>query len=132
MVPDRIFVRTAGIIVLLSLTLCLFMPPVTAGENVATLITPAPDLNITNYSIGTDGRSGDFIPGPTPITILRVELNQSTLPGPRDMGYGPSVIDLTVSPQILAVIFIIILIGLAVWMIWRRRTKREPDEPNVK
>ena len=31
-------------------------------------ITPAPDLNITNYSIGTDGRSGDFIPGPTPIT----------------------------------------------------------------
>ena len=62
---------------------------VAGQDNVSMHITPGPDLNITNHSISTIRKTGDFAPGPTPITIFHVKLNQNTLPGPRDMGCGP-------------------------------------------
>lgn len=133
MIPCSRTTYTAGsVFLLLLLSTSLLVLPAAARENVSMLITPVPGLNITNYSMGTDGKTGDFVPGPTPITILHVELNQSTLPGPRDMGYGPSIIDLTIAPQFLAVIFIIVLIGLLAWVLWRRKSEKKPDEPDIK
>lgn len=114
---------TGSIVLLLLLTLSFLILPVSSRENVS-VFTPAPDLNITNITAGPDGHSGDFVAGPTPVSILHIELNQSTLPGPRDMGYGPSVIDLSIAPQILAVIFTIILIGLGIWIVLKRRSEK--------
>lgn len=120
----------AGSVLLFILITCSFLATSAAGgNNVSMQITPGPNLNITNHSISTDGQTGDFVAGPTPVTILRVELNQSTLPGPRDMGYGPSVIDLSIAPQILAVIFIIVLIGLVIWFIRKRKPGKIDEEP---
>jgi|GEM_PF-3238081 len=118
-------------VLFLLLAISLIVLPITAREN-GPILTPAPELNITNFSAGADMQPGDFAAGPTPITILHVELNQSTLPGPRDMGYGPSVIDLTIAPPLLAVIFVIILIGLGGWVVLIRRSKTNPDDPGLK
>ncbi|MDD1685411.1 hypothetical protein [Methanoregula sp.] len=99
---------------------CLIAVPAVpaAGPGNASLMTLSEtDLNITyNGSVG-DLVDNGYRAEPTPITIFRAELNQSTLPGPRDMGYGPSVIGLSIDPRVLAVIFAVILIGLVLWFV---------------
>lgn len=133
MAPNIRTAHAAGSILLfLLLAGSLMVLTVAARENVSMQITPGPNLNVSNYSISTDGQPANFIAGPTPITIFRVELNQSTLPGPRDMGFGPSVIDLSIAPQLFAVIFIIILIGLVAWVFLKRKSEKRPDTPEPK
>jgi len=79
-----------GSVLLFSLLVCSIIIFTAANQDKGSMqIAPSHDLNITNHSISTIGKTGDFAPGPTPITIFRVKLNQSTLPGPRDMGCGP-------------------------------------------
>ena len=116
-------------VLLFILLTCSVMVITVAGhDNVSVALDPGPDLNITNHSIDNIGQSGRFVAGPTPITIIHAELNQSTLPGPRDMGFGPSIIDLSVAPHLLAVIFIIILIGLVLSFVWMRNHMVNPEE----
>jgi len=130
-ITGRIFI--SGCVLLFILLASSVMVIKTAGlDNGSMQITPGSGLNITNHSISTIGNTGDFVAGPTPITIFRVELNQTTLPGPRDMGFGPSVIDLTIAPQLLAVIFLIVLICLIAGFVWKRREREIPNEQTIK
>jgi hypothetical protein len=85
-------------------------------------ITPG-GLNITNNSFTDAEMTRDYAVGPTPITIFKTELNESTLPAPRDMGFGPRFIGLSIDPRVLIVCFAIILAGLVAWFLWSRRRR---------
>ena len=63
-----------------------------------------------------------------PVTIYRFELNQISLPGPRYMAYGPSMIALAIDPRIIAIIIAIGAIITGVWYLYPRNGKDENEE----
>jgi len=65
-----------------------------------------------------------------PITIYRAELNDTTLPGPRYMAFGPSVISVSINPLLLGILILIIALSGAVIYIIRR--KKETEEKMLK
>ena len=133
MAPDNRTAHTAiSIILFLVLAGSLLILTVAARDDMSMQISPGYSLNSTNHSITTDRQTGDFVAGPTPVTILRVELNQSTLPGPRDMGFGPSIIDLSIPPLLLAMIFMLILMGIVIRVIWTHKKGLIPADPKLK
>jgi hypothetical protein len=86
------------------------------------------DVNITNQSFSGGERLPEFAEGPTPVEIFRAELNQETLPGPRYMAFGPSVIGISIDPRVLAVCFAIVLIVLVVWFVSIRNRDDEREK----
>ena len=50
---------------------------------------------------------------PEPITVFRVGVSETTLPGPRYMAFGPSVIGISVSPDILGGVIVLLSFALA-------------------
>jgi len=103
----------------LMLICCIAVPAVvSAGPDTGSIrLAPDLDLNISNTSFTNPDRAGDYAVGPTPVDIFRTELNQSTLPGPRYMGFGPSTIGISIDPRLLAICFAIVLIGLVIWFV---------------
>jgi hypothetical protein len=57
------------------------------------------------------------ISGPTPVTVCLAELNQSELPGPRYMAFGPGVIGFSIDPRLLAIIFAAVFASVTVWSV---------------
>jgi hypothetical protein len=107
--------------ILLSLVLAcsLSVPTVVSGgpDTTYRIQSSGFDQNITNTSFTRSAAAGDYIASPTPVEVFRAELNQSTLPGPRYMGFGPSIIGLSINPRLLALGFAIFLIGLVIWFV---------------
>jgi hypothetical protein len=64
---------------------------------------------------------------PAPITIYRFELDQTSLPGPRDMAYGPSVISPEVDSRLPAVLIAICAIFAGVWYLFPRNGEDEEE-----
>lgn len=62
---------------------------------------------------------------PATMTIYRFELDQISLPGPRYMAYGPSVITLEVDPRHLAVLIAICAIFAGVWYLLKCNVEEE-------
>ena len=89
---------------------------------------PGPDLNRTNSSPDLENIPADYRPGLTPVTIFRAGLNQSVLPGPRYMAFGPSVIEITIDPRLLAVVFAGLFAGYAALIILVMRRNRGDDK----
>ena len=95
-------------------------------------IEPGFDLNISNTSFTPADRAGDCDVSPTPVDIFRSELNQSALPGPRYMGFGPSTIAISIDPRLLAICFAIVLIGLVIGFIcFRDRGNDKGNDGNA-
>jgi hypothetical protein len=132
MATDTWRTHTARGVFLLLLLACSFVvTAVTAAgpDNVMRIKAPGPDLNITNHSFTNAEMTRDYAVTPTPITIFRAEVTAETLPGPRYMAFGPSVISLSIGPRLLAVCFAVVLVGLVVWfMVLRRRSREETEE----
>ncbi len=82
---------------------------------------PGPDLNVTRHSLTDAEMTRDYAVTPTPVMIFRAELNESTLPGPRHIAFGPSVIGLFIDLRVLAMIFAVVFISLVVWFIGFRK-----------
>jgi len=122
---------TEGRIFVLILLVCTDgVAAIAAAEpgNASTMRAPGPDFNITNHSVTGLEMTGTSAVTPTPITVFRAELTADTLPGPRYMGFGPSVIGLSIDPRLLAVCFAVILVGLVIRFVSLR--KRNGDEPD--
>lgn len=122
---------TGGRIFVLILLVCSAgVVAIAAAEpgNVSMMRAPGPDLNVTNHSFTGAEMTRDFAVTPTPITVFKAELTAETLPGPRYMGFGPSVIGLSIDPRLLAVCFAVVLAGLVIWFVTLR--KRNGDEPD--
>lgn len=105
----------------------LMVPAALAADqgngNRITTLTPIPDLNRTGVSLVNLTVPPEYQNTPSPITVFKVEVTASSLPGPRDMAYGPSVIGLSVDPRSLAVFIIIIAIAVVGWYIYSRKKR---------
>ena len=107
----------------------IFVPAVHAGDPggdlwIRNLVT-VPDLNVTNGSFLNSSVPVKFQHTPEPITIFRFELNQTSLPGPRYMAYGPSVIGLSLDPVLLEGLIAGVVIVVACWYVFLN--KRDDD-----
>ena len=112
------------VLILLSLVVIPTSASPVPGNN---MITQGIAPDITNLSSVREGGAGEFTVTPTPIDLLRVELDQETLPGPRYMAFGPSAIGISIDPRVLAVCFAVTLIVLVIWFVSfrNRNTDRE-------
>jgi hypothetical protein len=90
-------------------------------------VASVPDLNITQNTPDMENLPAGIQTGPTPITLFRAELNQSELPGPRYMAFGPSVIGVSIDPRQLAIVFAAVFAGLTVWLVVLRKKPRGDD-----
>lgn len=110
------------------------VPQVTAAGpgNVSGLITPGPELNLTSHPFTDAEMTKDYAIIPTPVTIFRAEVTAETLPGPRYMAFGPSVISLSIDPRTVATIFAIVLIGLVIWFVSFREHGGDETEDEKK
>ncbi|WP_321506562.1 hypothetical protein [uncultured Methanoregula sp.] len=75
-----------------------------------TMLQNVPDLNRSGTSPANMTVPQEYQITPTPITIFKAEVTVGSLPGPRDMAYGPSVIGISVDPRSLAVVIVVIVI----------------------
>lgn len=117
--------------VLVLLLLCSSIVPMCAGSapgNPSTVITPGIGLNTTNLSLTRVEDIPEFTVTPTPLDLFYAELDAETLPGPRYMGFGPSVIGISIDPRLLAACFAVALIALVIWFVsFRNRVDEKKD-----
>jgi hypothetical protein len=121
--------RSAAVLVIASLAVTGVLAIVSAqdGRGGAGVFTPLPDLNRTNRSPDLENIPSDYRPGPTPVTLFRAEMSQSVLPGPRYMAFGPSIIEVSIDPRLLAVVFAGAFAGLSALVILVMRRSRGND-----
>ncbi|MDD5143037.1 hypothetical protein [Methanoregula sp.] len=96
--------------------------------NPPVLVRQGIDTNFTNQSFDGGAEVARFTVTPTPIDLFRAELDVETLPGPRYMAFGPSVIGISVDPRFLAVCFAVVLIALVIWFVSFRNRDDEREE----
>ena len=65
---------------------------------------------------------------PTPVTIYHFELEETSLPGPREMAYGPRLIALAMDPRLIAVLVAGCAIIAGAWYLLPRRKEDEEQE----
>jgi len=124
-IPGRWF--KTGFIIFLVLANLLVPAALAADQgsgNQITTLTPVPDLNGTGVSLANLTVPPEYQNTPSPITVFKVEVTASSLPGPRDMAYGPSVIGLSADPRTLGVIIIAIVIAGAGWYVYSRKRNK--------
>ena len=106
----------------------LCMPALYAADNHGYPIDSSfPSLNYTlhNGTLPNASMQGEYGTTPAPVTIYHFELDQPSLPGPRYMAYGPSMIALAIDPRLLAVL---IALGAIIAGAWYLRQRKREDE----
>lgn len=103
----------------------LFVPAIHAADNRGYIFDNSslyPSLNYTlhNGTLPNASVQADYGITPSPITIYRFELDETSLPGPRYMTYGPSVITFVIDPRLFAVLIAICVIIAGVWYLFPR------------
>jgi hypothetical protein len=102
-------------------------------DNATGMQTPGTNFNVTRHPFSSTGMTRDYAVTPTPVTIFRAELNETTLPGPRYMAFGPSVIGLAIDPRQPAVLFAAVFAGFAIWSVgFRKRGGGENNDGEEK
>ncbi|HUK92614.1 MAG TPA: hypothetical protein VLU98_01110 [Methanomicrobiales archaeon] len=69
-----------------------------------------------------------FTPVPTPITLVHLVLNQTSLPGERYMSFGPSVFDISIDPVLLTLLVGGIVVAAGARYVFRRDRRDDRDE----
>jgi len=92
------------------------------------MITPGIDPNTTNLSLASVEDIPEFTVTPTPVDLFHARLDAETLPGPRYMGFGPSVIGISIDPRLLAAGFAVALITLVIWFVSFRNRDDEKED----
>jgi hypothetical protein len=111
----------------------IFAPTINAADNRGYVFNNGslyPSLNYTlhNGTLPNASIQQEHGTPPAPVTIYRFELNQTSLPGPRYMAYGPSTIGLAFDPLIIALLIAISAIITGVWYLYPRDGKDEKDD----
>ena len=108
---------------------CTIVPAaLAAGQGNAdkiTTLTPVPDLNRTGTSIANMTVPPEYQNSPAPLTVFKAEVTASSLPGPRDMAYGPSVIGFSVDPRFLAIIVMVIAVAIIGYFLYSRKRNKD-------
>ncbi|HII98360.1 MAG TPA: hypothetical protein HA272_03660 [Methanoregula sp.] len=81
----------------------------------AALTTEIPEINLSEIN---ETALVKYEPTKEPITVFRVGVSETILPGPRYMAFGPSVIGISVSPDIFGGVIVLLSFALAAAGIW--------------
>lgn len=76
----------------------------------ATLTTEIYEINQSEIN---ETALADYRKNPQPITVFEVGVSETSLPGPRYMAFGPSVIGISISPNVLGALVILLSFALA-------------------
>ena len=87
-------------------------------------------INVTeiNGALPNGTLPATFTPAPTPITLVHLVLNQTSLPGERYMAFGPSVLDISIDPVLLTLIVGGIGVAAGAWYVFGRGRKDDREE----
>ena len=92
------------------------------NANQKSTLAPVPDLNGTGVSLANMTVPAEYQSTLAPVSVFKVEVTASALPGPRDMAYGPSVIGIAMDPISLAIVILIIaVIAVGLYLYSRKR-----------
>lgn len=115
--------------ILISLVLVIILVPaaIAAGGNANQISTlpPVPELNGTGISLANMTVPPEYQSTPARVSVFSVEVTASSLPGPRDMAYGPSVIGFGMDPVFLAILIVIIAVTAAGLYLFTRKRDQE-------
>jgi hypothetical protein len=112
--------------IIISLVLVCGMIPVALASDDADRIStlmPVPDLNRTGTSLANMSVPPGYQSTHAPLAVLKVEVTASSLPGPRDMAYGPSVIGLSLDPISIAAVIAVFVIIAGGYLYFRKQNK---------
>ena len=124
--------ETTFLIIASLVATALFVPAIHAADNHRQPIDshslyPSLNYSLHNGTLPNASFQREHGAAPAPITIYRFELDQTSLPGPRYMAYGPSVFSLEVDPRLLAVVIAICVIFAGVWYLIPRNRDDEEE-----
>jgi hypothetical protein len=85
----------------------------------------APNLTAVNGSLLNSSHLLPLPPTLRPITLLHLELNETTPSGVRYMAFGPKVIDISVSPILLVILAGFAVAAVGAWLMLGRRGKMD-------
>ena len=124
--------NSVGILVIAALATVLFvMPGIHAeplNQSMRTGSNFVDALNANNASSWNISQPIQHQENVKPITLFRAEWNETRLPGPRYMAYGPSVIAITIDPLLLVVILATVALCGVAWYILRHRQHAGDDK----
>lgn len=72
---------------------------------------PVPDAVLANHTGINTTSLEEYHKTPEPVTVMHAEVSDSSLPGPRYMGFGPSSIGVSVSPVVLSALIVLVFLG---------------------
>jgi len=117
--------NSVGLLVIAALAAVLFvMPGIHAAPLNQSMLTGSDfvdALNANNASPWDISHPLKYQENSKPVTLFKAEWNETRLPGPRYMAFGPSVIAVTIDPLILVVILAILALCGIAWYILRHR-----------
>jgi len=117
--------RIATTTTLILTTLSLIIPQIPAAD--IQVAEPAGTIPVNDTLLSAVAVHGTSAPLSSfekqdEITLFRIELNQTTFPGPRSMAFGPRSIQLTASPASLIILIIgFLAAGVALPILYKPR-----------
>jgi flagellar basal body-associated protein FliL len=85
-------------------------------------------LNKDNFTGWNASHQVEYHATLQPVTLFRAELNETSLPGPRYMAFGPSVISLSIDPIFLVILITLVVLSIVVWYVIRHKRDDEGEE----
>jgi hypothetical protein len=76
-----------------------------------------PEIVTINQSEINETALEKYLRSPEPVTVLHAEVREKSLPGPRYMAFGPSVIDISMNPEIFCAFVVMVALCIAFWCI---------------
>lgn len=106
------------LVILLSFTvMVLALPAAGQDPDHERFMVNTPPVIAVNQTAVNESALDPYRKPPEPVTVFRAEVSETSLPGPRYMAYGPSVIGLSLSPEIFSALVAILSGLIAGWCI---------------
>ncbi|WP_394698813.1 hypothetical protein [uncultured Methanoregula sp.] len=116
-------------ITLLFMAISLLMPAIYAEPQNQSWYTRGSgfidELNNDKSPVWNASHPVEYHATPQPVTLFRAELNETHLPGPRYMAFGPSSINLVIDPLLLAVVILVVALSIITWFVTRYAWNKE-------
>jgi hypothetical protein len=109
--------RSARNVVAVIVIAILAMGTTVTGADASRPFLTDAEFNTPNSSILNETIHTSFHETPEPVTVFRIEVTETALPGPRYMAFGPSVIGISIDPVILSTLIVLGVIGIGAWCI---------------
>jgi len=99
--------------------IAVIIPATPAAGGPAGGNTAIPDQGFTpvNHTAINESALRQYREPPQPVTVFHVEVSETSLPGPRYMAFGPSIIDISLDPVFFSILAILVSLAGTVWCI---------------